>query len=205
MRAPRAPAVPNATVLNRPVASRSWVPKILDVALMMRRAQPIPPHGAAERPRHGSAGQRERIGRPGNLRTRRIGIRRPRPGGGSRPLINTRSAAQRHAAPAHASPKSVTFSGPRPRPKSVTTHGCGPYTRANVGLSFRGKECMAIVEEYDAIAKRLRELQTPSAKSADDITHLERWRDLARETARAYVENRRQRLTIRPILPQPTD
>lgn len=54
-------------------------------------------------------------------------------------------------------------------------------------------ERMAIIEEYDSIAKRLRELQTSSAKSADEITHLEKWRDLARETARVYVENGRRR------------
>jgi hypothetical protein len=64
---------------------------------------------------------------------------------------------------------------------------------------------MPIIEEYGAIAKRLRELQTASPKCADEITHLERWRDLARETARAYVEGRRNRAPGRPILPQPTD
>lgn len=74
MRAPRAPAVPNATVLNRPVASRSWVPKILDVALMMRRARPIPPHGPAIRPSSLTIDRAgKRIGRPGNLRPRRRG------------------------------------------------------------------------------------------------------------------------------------
>ncbi len=59
---------------------------------------------------------------------------------------------------------------------------------------------MPIVEEYDAIARRLRELKASSAKSADEISNLERWRNLARETARVYVESRRRR-----ILPQPTD
>lgn len=64
---------------------------------------------------------------------------------------------------------------------------------------------MSIVEDYDAIAKRLRELRTPAPKGADEITHLERWRDLARETARAYVEDRRRQGRRRLILPQPTD
>jgi hypothetical protein len=64
---------------------------------------------------------------------------------------------------------------------------------------------MPIIEEYGAIAKRLRELQTASPKGTVEITHLERWRDLARETARVYVESRRRRTLGRPMLPQPTD
>ena len=64
---------------------------------------------------------------------------------------------------------------------------------------------MPIVEDYDAIAKRLRELRTVAPKGAEEITHMERWRDLARETARAYVEDRRRQVRRRPILPQPTD
>lgn len=51
---------------------------------------------------------------------------------------------------------------------------------------------MPIVEDYDAIAKRLRELKTRTPKGAERITDLERWRDLAEKTARAYVENRRR-------------
>jgi hypothetical protein len=61
-----------------------------------------------------------------------------------------------------------------------------------------------IIEEYDAIAKRLRELKSAAPKSTNEITDLERWRDLARQTARSYVENRR-RSTGRPFAPQPTD
>lgn len=61
---------------------------------------------------------------------------------------------------------------------------------------------MPIVEEYDAIAKRLRELNTSAPKGADEITELERWRDLAKETARAYVEDRRRQILGRPILPR---
>ena len=52
---------------------------------------------------------------------------------------------------------------------------------------------MPIIEEYDAIAKRLRELKADAPKGAEEIADLEKWRDLARDTARAYVENRRRR------------
>jgi len=58
---------------------------------------------------------------------------------------------------------------------------------------------MAIIEEYDAIAKRLRELRTASPKGAEEIADMERWRDLARETARVYVENRRRGTAARPL------
>lgn len=64
---------------------------------------------------------------------------------------------------------------------------------------------MPIVEDYDAIARRLRELKAPTPKSADEISDLERWRDLARETARIYLENRRQSPTYRRFYPRPTD
>jgi hypothetical protein len=73
------------------------------------------------------------------------------------------------------------------------------------GRRLLREEKVPIVEDYGAIAKRLRELRADSPKSADEITHLERWRDLARETARAYVEDRRRQNRRRPILPQPTD
>ena len=61
---------------------------------------------------------------------------------------------------------------------------------------------MPIVEEYDAIAKRLRELKTRAPKGANEITELEQWRDIAKETARAYVEERRRQTVSRPILPR---
>ena len=64
---------------------------------------------------------------------------------------------------------------------------------------------MPIIEDYGDIAKRLRELQAADPKGADEITELERWRDLARQTAREYVETRRRRSAGRLILPQPTD
>jgi hypothetical protein len=58
---------------------------------------------------------------------------------------------------------------------------------------------------YDAIAKRLRELQAAELKSAERITELERWRNLARETARTYVGNRRRLGEERRFLAQRTD
>lgn len=56
---------------------------------------------------------------------------------------------------------------------------------------------MPIVEDYDAIAKRLRELKTKTPKGAEQITDLERWRDIAEKTARVYVENRRRGIVAR--------
>lgn len=64
---------------------------------------------------------------------------------------------------------------------------------------------MPIVDDYEAIAKRLRELRAGAPKSAERITELERWRDLARETARIYVGNRRRTVPARRFLAQPTD
>ena len=61
---------------------------------------------------------------------------------------------------------------------------------------------MPIIEEYDAIARRLRELRAPSPKGVDEITNLERWRDLALETAQEYVKARRRAAIIgKPTLP----
>jgi hypothetical protein len=62
---------------------------------------------------------------------------------------------------------------------------------------------MPIIEEYDAIVKRLRELRAASPKGVDEIANLERWRDLARETAQEYVDNRRRHPTMGdPIRPR---
>ncbi len=61
---------------------------------------------------------------------------------------------------------------------------------------------MPIVDDYDAIAKRLRELKTDAPKGADEITNLERWRDMAMETARAYVENRRRGAAAKALSPR---
>lgn len=51
---------------------------------------------------------------------------------------------------------------------------------------------MAIIDEFEVIAKRMRELKSPAPKGANEITELEKWRDLAKETARVYLENRRR-------------
>lgn len=64
---------------------------------------------------------------------------------------------------------------------------------------------MRIVEDYDAIAERLRELKAAEPKSAEPTTELQRWRNLARETARSYVANRRRLGEGRRFLAQPTD
>ena len=64
---------------------------------------------------------------------------------------------------------------------------------------------MPIVEDYKAIAKRARELRAAAPKSAERITELERWRDLARETARVYADGRRRMGEGRRFLAQPTD
>ena len=47
---------------------------------------------------------------------------------------------------------------------------------------------MSIINDYEAIARRLRELN-PATDKDDDLKN---WRDLAEETAQTYVENRRQ-------------
>jgi hypothetical protein len=51
---------------------------------------------------------------------------------------------------------------------------------------------MPIIDEYTIIARRLRELQAASTKAMEEITNLEVWRNLARETAREYLESRRR-------------
>jgi hypothetical protein len=58
------------------------------------------------------------------------------------------------------------------------------------GASSLG-EGMAIVEDYEAIARRLRELN-PSASPPAKDARLDKWREIASETARVYVENRRR-------------
>jgi hypothetical protein len=61
---------------------------------------------------------------------------------------------------------------------------------------------MAIIEDYDAIATRARELRTSSPKGADEIAELGRWRNLAQKTARAYIENRRRPMSRTAALPR---
>ena len=49
---------------------------------------------------------------------------------------------------------------------------------------------MAIIDDYEGIARRMRELNgAGKGKSGDDA---KAWRDLAEETARTYVESRRR-------------
>jgi hypothetical protein len=50
---------------------------------------------------------------------------------------------------------------------------------------------MAIIDDHEAIARRLRELN-PSATPTANPGDLEKWRDLAEQTARVYVQNRRK-------------
>jgi hypothetical protein len=66
---------------------------------------------------------------------------------------------------------------------------------------------MPIINDYGAIAKRMRELRTPNPKGAERITDLERWRDAAKEVAQTYVEQRRRELIVKRAFrrPQPTD
>ncbi len=64
-----------------------------------------------------------------------------------------------------------------------------------------GAHAVAIIEDYAAIAKRLRELHAPLPKSADEIAVLERSRNRAGETARVYVENRFRHPST-PLMPR---
>jgi hypothetical protein len=51
---------------------------------------------------------------------------------------------------------------------------------------------MPIIEDYEAIARRLRELNPPPTQDRQTGRHLEEWRDLAEATARDYVQTRRR-------------
>ena len=67
---------------------------------------------------------------------------------------------------------------------------------------------MAIVDDYGAIAKRMRELNARAAKDGKGITEPERWPDTAMDAARAYIQKRKREIVRGPILrrrPQPTD
>jgi hypothetical protein len=68
---------------------------------------------------------------------------------------------------------------------------------------------MPITDDYDAIAKRMRELELPvQAQSHKDAELLEKWRAAALDTARTYVQKRRRELAMGPTLrrrPRPTD
>jgi hypothetical protein len=59
---------------------------------------------------------------------------------------------------------------------------------------------MAIIEDYGAIAKRLRELSPePANRGQKEIDELEKWRHRAEETARVYVQDRRRGILSVPI------
>jgi len=58
---------------------------------------------------------------------------------------------------------------------------------------------MAIVEDYAAIAKRLRELRPISSQSGQEIDQ-EQWRNLAEQTAREWVQNRRGSDLVRRVI-----
>jgi hypothetical protein len=53
-------------------------------------------------------------------------------------------------------------------------------------------EAMPIIEDYDAIARRLRELNPPARQAGKTTGRLEEWRELAEATAREYVQTRRK-------------
>jgi hypothetical protein len=59
---------------------------------------------------------------------------------------------------------------------------------------------MAIIDDYDAIARRLRELAPSIARPQRDIDRLDEWKELAQETARVYVQNRRKELLLRGLI-----
>ncbi len=71
----------------------------------------------------------------------------------------------------------------------------GPHHvgRLRSGVLFAGAR-MSIVDDYGAIARRMRELKAASPKDANEITELERWRDTALGIARDYVQARRRGL-----------
>jgi hypothetical protein len=63
---------------------------------------------------------------------------------------------------------------------------------------------MAIIEDYGAIAKRLRELTPELAdRGPREIDELEKWRHRAEETARVYVQSRRRGIVNDPISQTP--
>ena len=58
---------------------------------------------------------------------------------------------------------------------------------------------MAIIEDYGAIAKRLRELRPDSPQQGKEIDQ-EAWRNLAEKTAREWVQNRRKTDLLRGVI-----
>jgi hypothetical protein len=58
---------------------------------------------------------------------------------------------------------------------------------------------MAIIEDYAAIAKRLRELQPVSSQTSQEIDQ-GKWRNLAEQTARDWVQTRRSSDLVRRVI-----
>jgi hypothetical protein len=58
---------------------------------------------------------------------------------------------------------------------------------------------MAIIEDYAAIAKRLRELRPAPSQAGREIDQ-EQWRTLAEQTAREWVQNRRGSDLVRRVI-----
>jgi hypothetical protein len=61
---------------------------------------------------------------------------------------------------------------------------------------------MPIIDDYEAIAKRARELKLPVQAQSHKVSDLEKWREAALETARAYVQTRRRDVALGPMLPR---
>jgi hypothetical protein len=58
---------------------------------------------------------------------------------------------------------------------------------------------MAIIEDYAAIAKRLRELRPAAPSNSADIDQ-DKWRNLAEQTAREWVQTRRGSDLVRRVI-----
>ena len=58
---------------------------------------------------------------------------------------------------------------------------------------------MAIIEDYAALAKRLRELQPVSSPTGREIDQ-DKWRNLAEQTAREWVQTRRNSDLVRRVI-----
>ena len=69
--------------------------------------------------------------------------------------------------------------------------------RLSWGTRLGGR--MAIIEDYAAIAKRLRELQPVSSQTSQEIDQ-DKWRNLAEQTARDWVQSRRGSDLVRRVI-----
>src|SRR5438128_2634349 len=78
-----------------------------------------------------------------------------------------------------------------PLPVDLALQSANPYPAPlTQGRPLCGGD-MPIIEDYDAIAKRLRELNPPATPATKDTDLTDRWRDIAADTARIYAQNRR--------------